>query len=138
MMKRNKRHNHGRKSWTERFGLNVLRQRWTNTMPKFFRWVCYISAFVGGTALAVNTAIVAGGGTTHEWWNDIYPYLLGVPAGAAFVAKFTQNYDREGNPIKKGVEPDTKERYYDSDVVVRQPGDYEVSEIEPYNDGPRA
>lgn len=137
-MNKHRHHNGRRRLWQERFGLDVLRQRWTNAMPKFFRWVCYISAFVGGTALAVNTAIVSGGGTTHQWWDDIYPYLLGVPAGAAFVAKFTQNYDRSGNPIKRGLEPDKQERYYDSDVVVSQPGNYEMNEIEPYNDGPKA
>lgn len=79
----------------------TLRSRWHNHMPKFFARICWICALISGTALAVNTAIMAGGGTTHEWWNDIYPYLLGVPAGMAFVAKFTQNYDKNGEPINK-------------------------------------
>lgn len=86
-----------------RQGWLVMRQRWSNAMPKFFRIVCWVCALVSGTALAVNTAITAGGGVPHEWWTDIYPYLLGIPAGAAFVAKFTQNYDRNGNPIKKAL-----------------------------------
>ena len=80
---------------------DVLKQRWTNTMPKFFKVVLCICALISGTALAVNTAIVAGGGVTHEWWNEIYPYLLGIPAGAAFVAKFTQTYGKDGEPVKK-------------------------------------
>jgi len=83
---------------------NLLRTRWQNTMPKFFRNICWVGTLVSGTALAVNTAITAGGGTTHEWWNDIYPYLLGIPAGMAFVAKFTQNYDHNGQPINDGEE----------------------------------
>ena len=74
-----------------------LRQRWRNHMPVFFRRVMWICALISGTAIAVNTAIVAGGGTAHEWWNDVYPYLLGIPAGAAFVSKFTQQYS--GKPI---------------------------------------
>jgi len=115
-----KRHQNNRRRWTERFGLDVLRQRWSNAMPKFFRWVCYISAFISGTALAVNTAIVAGGGTPHEWWSDIYPYLLGIPAGAAFVAKFTQNYDKNGNPVSSNLPNSQK----DTDPI----------EIEPYDD----
>jgi len=41
------------------------------------------------------------GSQVPEWWNDIYPYLVGITAGMAFAAKFTQNYDRAGNPIKK-------------------------------------
>lgn len=81
---------------------NTITSRWQNAMPKFFRIICWVGALISGTALAVNTAIVAGGGTTHEWWNDIYPYLLGIPAGAAFVAKFTQQYN--GQPISGGEE----------------------------------
>ena len=81
------------------FGFSVLRTRWHNAMPKFFKVILCICALIGGTALAVNTAIVSGGGVTHEWWNEIYPYLIGIPAGAAFVAKFTQTYGKDGKPI---------------------------------------
>ena len=63
---------------------NILQSRWSNAMPKFFSRICWACSLISGTALAVNTAITAGGGTTHEWWNDIYPYLLGIPAGMAF------------------------------------------------------
>ena len=79
----------------------MMKQRWSSTMPKFFKVILCVCALVSGTALAVNTAIVAGGGVTHEWWNDIYPYLLGIPAGAAFVAKFTQTYGKDGKPVDK-------------------------------------
>ena len=130
--------------WTDRFGLRVLRQRWNNAMPKFFRVICWSCALVSGTALAVNTAIVAGGGIPHEWWSDIYPYLLGIPAGMAFVAKFTQNYDRNGNPVNKErptVPPSPPPPHTapdgsavgntanDSDIETSQP-----IEIEPYNE----
>ena len=83
---------------------NTLRSRWLNAMPKFFSRICWVCTLVSGTALAANTAITAGGGTTHEWWDNIYPYLLGIPAGMAFVAKFTQSYDQNGNPVKKHVD----------------------------------
>jgi hypothetical protein len=83
---------------------NLLRSRWLNAMPKFFSRICWICTLISGTALAANTAITAGGGTTHEWWDNIYPYLLGIPAGMAFVAKFTQNYDQNGNPVEKHVD----------------------------------
>ena len=85
--------------WTE-----VLKERWTTSMPKFFKVILCICALISGTALAVNTAILAGGGVPHEWWNDIYPYLLGIPAGAAFVAKFTQTYGKDGEPVGKKKE----------------------------------
>ena len=70
---------------------DTIKIRWEKAMPKFFKGIIIICALISGTALAVNTAVIAGGGTTHEWWNELYPYLLGVPAGAAFVAKFTVN-----------------------------------------------
>jgi hypothetical protein len=76
---------------------HTLSQRWLNTMPRFFRIVFWICSLISGTALAVNTAILAGGGTPHEWWVDVYPYLIGVPAGMAFAAKFTQQYN--GKPV---------------------------------------
>lgn len=75
----------------------TLRSRWRNHMPVFFRRLFWICSLISGTAIAVNTAITAGGGTPHEWWQDIYPYLLGFPAGIAFAAKFTQQYN--GQPI---------------------------------------
>ena len=64
-------------------------RRWKEKMPKFFRMVMYVCALVSGTALAVNTAILAAGAQPHEWWQEIFPYLIGVPAGMAFAAKFT-------------------------------------------------
>lgn len=83
-------------------GCNTLRSRWRNRMPKFFRIVFWVCSLVSGTALAVNTAIQAGGGVPHDWWTDIYPYLLGVPAGMAFAAKFTQSYGADGKPLDYG------------------------------------
>ena len=131
-----RRQHRERRGWQERFGLDVLRQRWHNAMPKFFRRICWVSALIGGTALAANTAITSGGGTTHEWWNDIYPYLLGIPAGAAFVAKFTQNYDKNGNPIKQELpEADAPSAVNYSDIETTQPGtEHQNHEIEAYND----
>lgn len=95
--RRTKEERRSRWAWSE--WRRTLRHRWTNAMPKFFRIIFWVCSLISGTALAANTAIVAGGGTTHEWWNDIYPYLLGIPAGMAFVAKFTQTYGKDGKPI---------------------------------------
>ena len=79
----------------------TLKTRWQNAMPVFFRRVCWICSLVSGTAIAAHTAMQTTGSQVPEWWNDIYPYLVGITAGMAFAAKFTQNYDRAGNPIKK-------------------------------------
>ena len=70
-------------------------------MPKFFKVILGVCALISGTAIAVNTAIVTAGGMIPDWWSVIYPYLVGVPAGAAFVAKFTQAYGKDGEPVGK-------------------------------------
>lgn len=79
--------------------MDTLRHRWMNTMPKFFRVIFWVCSLVSGTAIAINTAIISSGGVTHDWWVDIYPYIVGIPAGMAFVAKFTQVHGRDGKPI---------------------------------------
>ena len=77
----------------------LLELRWRNSMPKFFRTIFLICSLISGTALAINTAIIAAGAVPHDWWTEIYPYFIGIPAGMAFVAKFTQTYGKDGKPI---------------------------------------
>lgn len=118
--------------------IDTLKSRWKNTMPRFFRNICWVGTLISGTALAVNTAITAGGGTPHEWWNEIYPYLLGVPAGAAFVAKFTQQYS--GQPIDYEQQRSAERAgrtILDRDIDTLD-GQTEPREIEPYDDHPNA
>ena len=74
-----------------------MKERWSKAMPKFFKVVTWVCGLVSGTALAVNTAIVAAGAEPHAWWVDIFPYLVGIPAGAMFACKFT---------VKGGIEAD--------------------------------
>lgn len=74
-----------------------LCKRWNNAMPKFYRIVFWVCSLISGTALAANTAMMAAGAMPHEWWSDIYPYLIGFPAGMAFAAKFSQQY--HGRPV---------------------------------------
>ena len=76
---------------------STLRHRWRNKMPKFFSRVFWWCSFISGTAIAANTAMVAGLAQPSEWWQAVYPYLVGIPAGMAFAAKFTQQY--HGTPI---------------------------------------
>ena len=68
---------------------NEALKRWQEKMPKFFRVVMWICALISGTALAVNTAILAAGAQPHDWWVEIFPYLIGVPAGMGFCCRFT-------------------------------------------------
>ena len=69
-------------------------------MPKFFKTVMWVCGLVSGTSLAVNTAMMTAGAQPHEWWTDIFPYLVGIPAGAMFACKFTVNGGFE-DPLEK-------------------------------------
>ena len=77
--------------------MNILLSRWRNAMPKFFKRVCWTCSLISGTALAANEAMQVAGIQPHEWWTDVAPYLIGVPAGIAFASKFTQQYT--GEPV---------------------------------------
>lgn len=77
------RKGNGRKLW------GTVRKRWKRHMPKFFKRIFWVCSLVSGTALAANTALQAAGVQPHDWWLDISPYLIGIPAGAAFICKFT-------------------------------------------------
>ena len=85
-----------------------LKQRWHNAMPQFFKRMMWICGLISGTALAANEAMTVAGIEPHQWWIDIRPYLIAVPAGAMFACKFTQNYDRDGNPVSKPLPEATR------------------------------
>jgi hypothetical protein len=78
---------------------NTLIQRWMNKMPTFFRNIFWLCSLISGMALATNTAMTAAGAVPPEWWSDIFPYLVGIPAGMAFAAKFSQTYGTDGKPV---------------------------------------
>ena len=77
-------------------------------MPKFFKKLMWVCALVGGTAVAVNMAMTAFGAQPHEWWVNVYPYLVGGSAGMMFACKMT---------VKGGVPEDseTKNTILDND-----------------------
>ena len=68
---------------------NEAVRRWHEKMPKFFRLVMYLCGMIAGMTVAINTAFASFGITPHEWWTDVCPYLIGVPVGMGFCAKFT-------------------------------------------------
>lgn len=76
----------------------LMRGRWTATMPRLFKLISVVCAFVSGAALAVNTALDVGHASAPEWWNRIYAFLLGAPALVMFALKFTRDYDADGLP----------------------------------------
>lgn len=87
---------------------NIFRQRWTAKMPGFFRRLAVVCTCIVGVAIGINTMLSIAGATPHQWWNDIYPLLVGVPTGMAITCKLTVNGGyksvdpgklTQGNPI---------------------------------------
>lgn len=61
--------------------------------PKIAKWVRNISAGISGCALAIMTALLAAQSNIPEWFNKVYPYLIGIPAAIAFVSQFSSKKD---------------------------------------------
>lgn len=66
-----------------------MMERWHQRMPRFFYWLVVIACGIGGTAFAINSGVPALGGTLHDWWTDIYSYIIGACIATIFVCKFT-------------------------------------------------
>lgn len=75
--------------------IEKLWQRFQSDTPKIAKRVRNVSAFVSGCALAVMTALLAAQSSIPEWFNRVYPYLIGAPAAIAFISQFSSK-DKEG------------------------------------------
>lgn len=72
--------------------LSTIKEQWKAQVPIFFQWVIGIGAGVATVALAIQMALTSGGATIPEWWEIIYPYLIGIGAGMTATAKLTQKH----------------------------------------------
>ena len=70
--------------------LSTIATRWKSSMPLFFKWVLGISGGIATVALAIQVALNSAGAAAPEWWNTVYPYLIGIGAGMSATAKLTQ------------------------------------------------
>lgn len=105
-------------------------RRWHEKMPRFFYWLVVVACGVGGTAFAINSGVPALGGTLHEWWTDVYSYIIGGCIGVIAVSKFTvaggyKEIDPDkvlqgDNLLKRGEEQPNM-----SDVETEQPNNNE-------------
>ena len=102
---------------------NTLRSRWRNAMPIFFKRMMWLGGLMSGTAIAVHEVFDHYGIVADGWWLFVERYLIGVGVGIVFACKFTQTYGKNGEPIRKGLEPTNPSSVNNSDMEVSQPGD---------------
>ena len=82
--------------------LILLNQRWKAETPQFFKGITNVGVSISAVALAVHLAVISAGATEPEWWGIVYPYIVGIPAGMAVVAKLTkEDINKDGNDESK-------------------------------------
>ena len=69
-----------------------IKNRWKSETPNFFKYIIKIGLSVSGVALAMHLAVIGAGAEEPQWWIDIYPYIIAIPAGMAATAKLTRDY----------------------------------------------
>lgn len=68
-------------------------ERWYAHTPKFFKNIIYIAIIISTSAIGIQTTLISTGSSIPEWWEQVYPYLIGIGAGMSAVAKLTREYD---------------------------------------------
>jgi hypothetical protein len=74
--------------------MRIIKRLWSNfkaDTPKIAKRVRNIAAAISGCALAVMTALLAAQSQVPDWFSNIYPYLIGIPAAIAFISQFSSN-----------------------------------------------
>lgn len=83
--------------------MNEIKERWSKSMPKFFKWILGLAAALGGVVVAVNEGYAQYGITPPEWWMKIQPILLGISIGAVAVSKLTVKGGMEKEESKNTI-----------------------------------
>lgn len=63
--------------------------RWHSKMPKFFYWVTVVASCILTTAVSIHLTVESAGGHHVEWWEAVYPYIVGASTGIIAVCRFT-------------------------------------------------
>ena len=72
--------------------LAEIKNRWKSETPIFFKTIVRVGISISGVALAMHLAMVSSGAIEPQWWIDVYPYVIAIPAGMAATAKLTKDY----------------------------------------------
>ena len=82
--------------------IKTIKNRWGAKTPLFFKNIIRIGLSVSGISLAMHGAMIAAGAIEPQWWINLYPYLIAIPAGMAATAKLTREYgpDKKQNNDK--------------------------------------
>lgn len=75
----------------------TIKDRWKAKSPILFKRITNIGCTVSAIAISVNLALSASGANEPQWWVAVFPYLVGIPAGMAAVAKLTKENGRQDN-----------------------------------------
>ena len=75
----------------------TIKDRWKAESPILFKRITSIGCTISAIAISVNLALAASGANEPQWWVNIFPYLVGIPAGMAAVAKLTKENGRQDN-----------------------------------------
>lgn len=107
---------------------NELKGRWTGRMPRFFRQLVKLCASIITVVFAINSGVPALGGTLHEWWTDVYTYIISVCIGVIMTCKMTVAGGYKEVDPDKAVRGDMETGYRSgppdmSDVETVRPGD---------------
>lgn len=73
----------------ERIRRSELVERWHKRMPRFFYWVTVVAAGVLFVSVTIHFTVESAGANHVEWWQDIYPYIVGASSGIIAICKFT-------------------------------------------------
>lgn len=73
----------------EKIKRSEIVERWNKKMPRFFYWVSVVAMGVLFVSVTIHFTVESAGAMHVDWWQEIYPYLVGASAGVIAISKFT-------------------------------------------------